>query len=342
MICSLCVEHFAYIFNHSPMKEPTYRQALGHAWNLTWNHKLLWLLGLFAAMLGHLGLGKFFSKISYFSFSSHSIATPAEKLQSLKNIFSSTAGISLPAEGWVAALWLIIIIGAVLLFLLFVSTVSQGALIHSTAQSVRHKKLPSIADAWHAGVAHFWRVLALFVLRLIIFAGLSSFIAWAAVNAIVWSSGWDAVLFLIIFAIAALVGMIVTFLTVYAAGYVVVEEYSFLDAVHSAWHLFMEHRLVSLEVGLLLLLANAVFIALSAFGVLLFFLPAILLWIVALAFGSGALLTGGFVIGAIVLLMYIMLLGAIFSVFSTSAWTYLFMKMHKKGLVSRIHHWLTA
>lgn len=324
------------------MKEPTYRQALGHAWQLVWQHKILWVFGLFAAMLGQMGLGEFLSKISFFSYNNSDVSSPFAWWEGFREAAASGAGLALPAEGWVAAIWLLVIGAALAIGFIAVATISQGALIHSTAQSVRKRKLPDAGHAWHAGVTHFWRIFWLMVLRIALFVVLGIFIGWAAMNAVNVATGWDALLYMAIFVLAALVGIVITFLTIYAAGYVIVEEYSFIDAIHAAWLLFREHRLVSLEVGVILLLCNFLVVFLSLLGVLVFYFPAVLLWIVALALGSSTLMTTGFAIGSILFIAYLLFLGATFSVFSTSAWTYLFMKMHKHGVVSRVHHWLTA
>jgi len=122
---------------------------------------------------------------------------------------------------------------------------------------------------------------------------------------------------------------------------VVVEEYPLLPAIGAAWKLLVGHWLVSIEVGLLIILSNIILALATLLGFAVFFFPAMLVWFVAIVTGSQALLAAGFVFAIIFFTAYLLWLGAMFTVFTTSVWTYLFMKMHKHGIPSRLVHWLS-
>ena len=47
------------------MHEPTYRQALGRAWQFTWHDKTVWILGLLAVLAGQWGLSNIVSKLFF-------------------------------------------------------------------------------------------------------------------------------------------------------------------------------------------------------------------------------------------------------------------------------------
>jgi len=321
------------------MKEPLYRQALSHSWALAWQHKLLWVFGLFAAFLGQMGLMDLLSKVgsaaTNFGFFPYWLTLPRVARES-----AAVSSFTLSYDIWVWFVWLLVVLLGLGLLLIFVSVVSQGALIRAAANSAKHKKLPDVGEAWQAGTKHFWRLFFINLLKKAIFVLLALFVGWATVAVILEASVLEIGIFLLLFILATLVGMVVSFLAVYAAAYVIVEEYSFGKALSAAWHLFTSHWLVSFEVGLVVLVLNVVLAAITVFGFLVFFFPTLLMWFVAALIGSAALWLAGVVVGLVLFLLFILCIGAIFSVFTTSVWTYLFMKMHHEGVKSRILHLL--
>jgi len=144
------------------------------------------------------------------------------------------------------------------------------------------------------------------------------------------------VLFIVLFLLAAVVGLVVSFLMMYAAAYVVVEEYSPLIAIEAAWRLFLDHWLVSLEAGLILLLMNAVLAVFVLSTLCLIFLPTMFLWLIATSLMSSILYYVAIVIGCVFFILFIAFFGSVFNSFTTVVWTDLFMKMHRHGLVSHL------
>lgn len=321
------------------MTTPLYRQALAQAWQLAWRQKFLWIFGLFAAFLGQLGIIEILSKVALAT--SDIDGYLASVGFSRAGAVSQSAGAVASAETRLLFFWLLAVLLTLGIGLVFAAVVSQGALIHAAAQSVRSKRLIDTGAAWHASVGHFWRLLAINVIKkgLIIF--LAVVVSASAFSILGGANIGANLVFLLTFVLATVVGLILSFLAVYAAGYVVVEEFSLLDAIASAWKLFTSHWLVSVEVGLLVLLANVILALATLLGFAVFFFPAMLVWFIAIVTGSQALLVAGFVLAVIFFTAYILWLGAMFTVFTTSVWTHLFMKMHKHGVHSRIVHWLS-
>lgn len=100
----------------------------------------------------------------------------------------------------------------------------------------------------------------------------------------------------------------------------------------------MDHRIVSLEVGLIVL---AVDVVVSVFLVSFFTLalvPTAFLWSSVIILLSPPLFVLSIGIIASLSLVLIALTGAGVAVFTTSLWSYLFMRMHKEGIVSRVLH----
>jgi len=319
------------------MKTPLYRQALSHSWKLAWKHAWLWPLGMFAAMLGQMGIMDILTKVT-FAAQNNSFMTTLFFGFSDINLSGGDSLANLSADGWIGLLWLAVILLGFFVLFAFVSTVSQGALVSIADRSVRRKKLPDVSTSWHVGVKHFWRVFGINLLKKVIFSIVVIFVGWSTVNAMIEPSSGDFWLFFFVFILATLVGIVLSFLAVYAVAYVIVEEYSFGEAIRASWTLFLDHWLVSMEVGLIILGANLVLVLVALFGMVILFIPTLIFWLISLVVGSYGLLLTGFIVGFLLATLFIIFLGSVFSVFVTSVWTFLFTKMHKKGIKSRILH----
>ncbi len=321
------------------MKEPIYRSALHHSWHLLKTEKFLWPLGLFAALLGHMGIAELLSNVSVAAarLSTHPIL--ASVVQTYDAFHRPARVFAADPASWMWFFWVVLAVVALIAIIIFVAVVSQGALIHATAKSMGiRRKVPDLGHAWHAGVTHFWRLFSINLFRKLVIAISVCIVGYAAYNAIVAATVGDAVLFLFVFVLTSIVGMVVSFLSMYAAGYVVVEEYRLGKAIHEAWNLFVGHWLVSIEVALIVLVGYLVLFILGLFGIFVFFFPTIILWFIATVLDNAVLLYVGTAIGISLFTIFAVILGSLFTVFTTSLWTYVFVTMHKKGIVSRILH----
>ncbi|MFZ2189583.1 MAG: hypothetical protein WA057_04515 [Candidatus Magasanikiibacteriota bacterium] len=320
------------------MKTPLYREAITHSWQLVWKHKMLWLFGLFAAFLGQMGLMDLLSNVGFASSDYALYPSWLAWPQLLKSLYGNS-GLSLPFEGWIWLIWLVVILLGLFIFFLFTAVVSQGALVYSSDKFFKSKKLPSTSTAWHVGVKHFWRIFFLNLFKKVVMVLLAVVVGYGTWNFVVGASGWSVVLFLLIFLLAVLVGLVLSFLVIYAIGYIVIEEYSLRESLEAAWMLFVDHWLVSIEVGLLVLFLNIILGAVVFLGFWVLFLPVLAIWFFGVVSGSAFLGVAGFFVGLSLFVLFIVWVGSIFSAFTTSIWTYLFVKMHREGLTSRILHW---
>lgn len=320
------------------MHQPLYRQAITHSWKLIWQHKLLWPFGLFAAFLGQMGLVDFLSRVSI----SSSTLRTSPLWYSLPTFFadsSAMGSIQLPLDGWMWLFWLVMVLVGFGAMFVFVSVVSQGAIIHAVGQSIKKKKL-HVDTAWDAGVSHFWRLFFLNLLKKILFWILAGVIGWATLEIVMAPTATDIFAFIILFVLVSFIGLFLSFFTIYAAGYIVIEEYRFFEALRAAWKLCMGHWLVSLEIGLILVFLQIVFGLVTAASFLLFLLPTLLLASVGAATGVGGIIVFAVFVGLTLFILFVIFVASLFTLFSTSLWSYLFMKMHKEGVVSRLLHWL--
>jgi len=137
-----------------------YPQILTRALAISWRHKYLWLLALFAGEATTLSMSFQGGSNSRNSYSN-------ESGQVAWNQFSS----------WVSAhsaeLWTIGITIALLSIALFLlSAVANGALVKGSAEHDAERPF-GLREAWNAGVGSFWPVLRLKFFALVVFASLA-------------------------------------------------------------------------------------------------------------------------------------------------------------------------
>ena len=318
------------------MHEPTYRSAFSHGWHLMRGHKVLWIFGLFAAILGQMGIVEIFSNIvvtaryyTYYPLWTHASLLAGSVLQSLKAWY-------VPFDQKVWFVWLGFILLSFFCLFVFAAVVSHGALIHSVAQYFRGKTSIAFHEAWHAGVKHFWKLLSLQIMKKTVLALLVFFVGAGVYNSIVYPSAATMTLFVFSLLVSLFLGSMVSLLSTYATGYVMVEEMSTGRAVRSAVSLLKSHGLVSVEVSLLLLVVNGGVAILAGIFLMLFKMEIAFLFFLSLATNSLAIWSLGNTFAGVILTALLMALGSFITVYSTSVWTYLFMKMHHHGVVPRL------
>ncbi|HLC69877.1 MAG TPA: hypothetical protein VJH75_02425 [Patescibacteria group bacterium] len=315
-------------------REPTYREALGNAWRLTWRHPLVWIFGLLSIIIGQFGLSDFVGKLSVLynqGFVGESFwAWPAD--WSLRVLGS----------GWeILSLVLNLLVLIALIAIIIVAGVgSQGALVAISAHWYVKKKIFDTEAAWHHGIRHFWPLL----LNNILAKGITILILLALVYlnsyVLVGSGGGSAVLFGFGFAIALFLVLVVNSLAVYTAGYIVTENFRYGEALRAAGEIFRHHILVSLELSLIMVFLNILLVALIVFGSFVLIIPSVILWVIAGLTGGTVLITAGIVLAVLLFILFIIWIGTLFNVFNTSAWIYLFMKLKHVGAVSKMSHWV--
>lgn len=310
------------------MSEPTYRQTLSHTWSLVWHHKILWIFGLLSVLLGQFGLDNFLGQMV--------------TLGSGKKVLTGLSGLSFApffrGEAAVWSVWLIFILAAIFILVVTVSVVAEGALIASAGSWFKVKKSPNLTKAWHVGAKHFWPLLVLNVLKKIIFLVLLFLVCVAAKYAATMGSNYYETFLSFIFSVGIFLALVVSATTIYAAGFIVVEREDFVTGLRRGWKLLQGHFLVSLELSLMFLAFDALLVTLIVLGAVWFFIPSFVFTIAAGVTGFTGLIYVGLILSKILFLVGLALLGAIHNAFITSAWIYLFMKMHREGLVSRLLH----
>ena len=314
------------------MKEPTYRQTLGHAWDVVWHNKTLWILGLFSALLGQFGFSNIFGKI--WSMSDVVDMTGAGKF------LLPVIKLNLSGDAWsvLGVVWLAGICLSIVIFLIFLAVTSQGAVISYAADWFKTKKHQKLSKPWNRSLKHFWHILVVNILRnaaLALFLVLFGF----ALSYFFFSESLSqGYLFAVSLVAVLLITLFISIISIYTLCALVIDGKGLRAAIAKAWQIFHHHTLVSLEVGFLLMLVNFLLVAAIVLAGFVAFLPAILIWIAAGMTNTLVLASIGFSLGIFLWLVAIVLIAGFFNAYTTSAWVFLFMKMHKEGIPSRMIH----
>lgn len=321
------------------MKHILYRDALSHGFHFAWKHKSLWLFGLFAAFLGQIGLMPLLSAIGLTG-SGYGGTTTVSYLGMFLGSIPFSDFTTLSSSIVAGTLWIGIMFFVVVLVFLALAVVSQGALIHAASKSLKLVRTqPQATKSWHVGATHFWKLFGLQLLKKGVLLLCGAAVYFTTMYAVGTNSASWTLTSSVVFVLASIIGFILSFLLTYAACYVVVEEMSIGEAVEHAWQMVSTHWLVSIEVGVLLLASNFLLGLFAVFSFLVFFTPAFILLLISLIIGTKVLATLAAIVSLALFILFIVWIGSVFTVFSTTTWTYLFMKMHAHGVHSKILYW---
>lgn len=313
------------------MKEPTYRQTLGHAWDVVWHNKSLWILGLFSVLLGQFGFSDIFGKI--WSMADFSMVGNFDFLMPVIKF-------NLSGDIWnvLRFVWLAGICLSIVVFITFVAVSSQGALISYAADWFKTKKHQKLSKPWSRSLKFFWSIFLLNVIRKIALVLLLALFGLVLGYFIFSQTQLQGFLLALSLALVLFAALFISIISIYALCALIVDGKGLRAAVVKAWSVFTEHALVSLEVGILLMLLNILLVVAIGIAGFVAFLPAMLIWVAAGITNTVVLAAVGFSVGVFLWVVLIVLIAGFFNAYTTSAWVFLYMKMHKEGIPSRMIH----
>ena len=317
------------------MKEPKYIDAIKYSWSFIWHHKILWGLGILAMFIGQFGLGNFIGKIWV---SGEKLVLTGEPMgQGVKLWFFGLAPYQFND---LAILWLLVLLLTMIVVITFVGVVSQGALVAAAARGSKDKSIKNISKFWDSGVKHFWKVLLANIIQKIVLAML--FVDLIFIWRFIMDSScrFPSLAFILSMGVILFLAILVSVLFIYTIGYIVVDDKKMLDAFKSAYKLFSRHILVSIELSLVMLLLGIALVVVIVLVLAILYFPSLLIGLVAGALNSFALLLIGVSLSTVFVVGFIILASGVFNAFTISTWTYMFIRMHKEGLKSRIIHHL--
>ncbi len=317
------------------MLEPSYRNALVHAWHLLRQKRQLWIYGFLSIIFGQFAFSNFIGEL-------WALADPdsfSERLSGLSAVYAPFLWQNV-VFSFSGVLFFVAKIIAVICVLV-IATVAQGALIHTATEWIRTKSILNLADSWRRSRKQFWPLLTINLLTKALLLVILCLVMMAML--LISSAGRAGVVgSAFVMTLGVFATLVVSAIHVYAACYVVKDRYTFAKAVRAASVLFSHHILVSLELSVLLLILNIAVVIGVFYSSVFFLIPSFFIWLLGVFYGYGILLVIGWVITLVLYVLFIGYVGSLFNVFTVSAWTYYFMKMHREGLKSRLFHHVAA
>lgn len=327
------------------MQEPSLREVFRVSWKLTMRYKALWVLGLFAMILGQLGVIDVVSGIFKGASEKPILGATSDILYvfSPDTLRQVGATLDYSFDSWGALALLLVIIFGLGVALVVVAAIAQGGIVHAAALSMKHglKTIEKFDESWHAGAKHASAIVVLHIVKKCMLFALSLLVAAAALAAVTVGSTLSVFIFLIVFVLAIALGVGVSMLTLFAVAYLVVEEKSVFQSLQHAWKLLKSHWVVSCEVGIALVGVNMLAGLALILGIYIFVVPSLALNAYGALIGSSSISESAISLGIVLFLAYAAIIGSIVTVFVTAAWTYLFAIMHRWGLKSRVHAFVT-
>lgn len=328
------------------MQEPTLRDVFSASWKLTMRHRALWILGLFAMVFGQLGIIDVLTGVVKGTSQQVTLGVTRQLLYVFSPSTLAQIGNTLnySFDSWGALALLLVIIFGLGAAIVVVAAISQGGIVHAASLSMEHglKSVEKFDESWHAGARKASPIVLLNILKKCVLFALSLIVAATAFAALVYGSVTSILVFLIAFICAIILGMTVSNLTIFAIGYLVIEDKGLFDSIRLGWKLLIKHWIVVCEVGIVLILLNIlVFVALLA-GLYVFVTPSLAINAYGALVGSPSISVFGTSMAIVLFLAYVAIVGSMFTVFVTSTWTYLFAIMHHWGFKSRVHAIITS
>ncbi len=310
-----------------------YKTILSQAWKATWRHKYLWFFGLFAALVG--AGGEYNVLFRGFSGDSEQQIFPGINKIAETGVFSGQTLVNIgeimrndPLSLLVLSMVFLAIL-IIIAFLIWLSVVSQAALVDNSAKHLTNKKA-DFKTGIAVGTEKFWPVLGLNLIVKFLVYLIFIMVGVLAVASVPWP------IFTIAFIVSIIVALSLSFIIKYAVAYTVIKKNGFVESVKNGWRLFIDNWLISLEMAVILFFINLLVGLAVVLVVLTLTIPFMFLVMVVY---QVSVIAGFWLMVALALLLLlgiIMLSGAALSVFQISSWTALFLRLIGKGGTSKI------
>lgn len=311
---------------------PLYRKILSHAFSFSWQNKYLWFFGLFAAIVGSGGY-----EIVGQSLSSSSVTV--ETLNELMatgafnaNFFHNLTKVAMEKPLVLLAIFFMFsIIIAAVIFVLWLATVSQAAIVNNFSLfSV--KKETTFQVGLKAGFKNFWKVFFLNLLEKIVILLVLMIVNLPLIFTIFYTkSPFTSVSYILLFVLFVPLLLILSLLVKYAIAYVVIKNETLPQSLKRAFQLFKDNWIISIEMACLMFVISFVFAILIIILISVYVLPfSFIVGMSGLSFGPVVSLVVIFLL-ALIGIIFLVIAGSFMSVFQISAWTDLFIEITGRG-----------
>lgn len=236
------------------MKKNIYRENLKKAWEITKKNKLLWIFGLFAALLGNGGefqiLAKIFEGVSNSQGGASQVVSFSPRASGTGQFFLNN-----PMEFFLA-LFAVLAILFLIGFFIWVAVASQTALINGINRRLLNLEI-NFEEGLGTGNKKFNSVLGInIILKFAIYVII--FLIGMPLISMILKSNSSATIILcpLIFIILIPLAVTISFIAKYALAFVVLKDKDFFDALRSAFKLFLKNWVISLEMAFILFSIN--------------------------------------------------------------------------------------
>lgn len=313
------------------MRTPLYREVVKEAFEITRHKKYLWLFGLLAAFLGNGGALELFIKVF-----SQIVNRGVTFTESLRMVLTGWRTLPWAVDTISLAVVLVAILFAIGVLFFVAIILSHGSLVLSCAQIHKGKDVKQ-TKMWLVAWRSFWPLAIVVVLFKLLVVASVGLVAWPLHLILEARAGaWLTVLFPLIFIVVVCFILVCSFLSFYAASFILIEKKELPDAVAEGWQLFIDHWLVSIEMaGVTFLTSIAAGLA-ALIGVIILAIPFSL--IAALSFVYVVPIIGivSIFISSFLVLGLVFYIGSLLATFQTAAWVILFIRMREGRAGSKL------
>lgn len=297
-----------------------YFGIIKRAWQITWQHKFLWLFGFFAAGLSSASFN--------FSFPS------SQNNKGLSDLNASQISQQL-SEFFLKYWFVFLFLGLffLLIFLVFfvLNIVSNNALI-GCVKKIQKDETTNLKDGFGLGFSKFWKMLGLRVLFGVIVFLTLIILAVPVISLFIFQMyGRGLILLILALAIFLPLVFIFSFVLNYAMRGLVLENLGIFSSINFGFYLFKNNILQTAVIFLILMAAS--FAIGVLFLMLLFFiaLPFIIFGIIFYFAGGwiGSLIVG--IIGFLTLFVLIVLISSVYNTFASCTWTLTYLELEKRA-----------
>ena len=279
------------------------------AWEITWKHKGLWVLGILANCSGGSSQGSSnISRIPEYS-------TGGGEFPEIERWFQS-----IPEETWII-IGISLVCGLLLLALVFwvLAAIGNGGLI-AAFQLAETGETVTLASAFQQGISYFWKLLAIqLILGLVSFIVLLPVIGGGVLLSVL-TLGFGLLCLIPLICVLVPLGIAVSIYTLLAQIALIVEQLDIVAAFQRAWEVFRANLGQIIIMGLILGVGGFVVGFLLAMPFILMALPLI----TGLVVGTNTSGIAGLSVTVISMLLYLPVLlvaGGIMRTFITGSWT---------------------
>jgi len=313
-----------------------YRDIFKRAFFITLHNRFLWALGFFSTFLG---LGSIYELVINKALKNSDFFLNTSYKFSMATVSGLIIGKNLDKFGVIN---IILLVGAILLSLaivaavVFLSISSLGSLIQSS-KLLDTKKKTSLFKSFIKIKDKFWGLLsinligkALIFISLFVTGGLLSFI-------LINHSVIRSILYLFFYLLLVAISLMVSFLIIYSSCFIVLKSDGVKKSIINSWRLFKENWVVSTESAVIMFAINAAIKLVLLLALVIFSIPFMLLLVV---FYYSTLATAPIIVVGLWItfsVIFMILIGSFFSAFQIVAWTLLFDRIIKGGVLSKIH-----